>query len=242
MSKAPTRRAPAAAKPARRAPGPVDQTRGAGAPAPASAAATAPPPASFYEPGGETDSPLAMASRPLEGRIPPDAERLREEPDAGLTADVEVVAAAEENAEETYEQQVARIRSMRRPLGEFSLKLDIEKRPRYHTHWFNDAGARIDEALLAGWAFRQRNGQRVRRAVGTGRDKGVLYAYAMDLPLEFYLEDRAKADQNATEKMTSLKASPFRAPAGSAAKSDAGKFYSPVEGQEPIRQEHIDHL
>jgi hypothetical protein len=241
----PTRRAPAA-KGARKPPGPVNQSRGAGAVAPASAAATAPPAASFYDPGDETDSPLSMASEPLTRRTPIDAEVLRDEPDSGLSADVEVLVGVQETGDEgrpeTYEEEVRRIRAMRKPLGEFSLKLDIEKRRGYHTHWFNDAGARIDEALGAGWAFRQRNGQRVRRAVGTGRDKGVLYAYAMDIPIEFWAEDLAARNQNATDKMASLKASPFRAPSGSAQKSDAGKFYSPVEGQEPIRQEHIDHF
>lgn len=233
----------------RRSPaGPKNQSRGAGAPAPVSAAATAP---TFYEPPGDSraESPLAQARPPAPPAPAPDPEapvELYETDDARLSADAQVLAAAEEKSpgasEETYEQQVARIRAMRRPLGEFHLKLDIEKRRGYHTHWFNDAGARIDEALLAGWAFRQRDGQRVRRAVGMGRDQGVLYAYAMDIPLEFWQEDQAARHKQASEKMEALKASPFRAPSGSAKASDSGKFYSPVEGQEPIRQEHIDHL
>jgi hypothetical protein len=245
--------------------GPANQSRGAGAAAPASAAATAPRPpidrnpfeepaatgAGFYRPEGDSgrelgDSPLSLASEPLIERSPRDAVDLHEESDHSQSADVEVLAAVEEKpnpgAEETYEQQIARIREMRRPLGEFHLKLDIEKRRGYHTHWFNDAGARIDEAVAAGWAFRTRDGQRVRRAVGVGRDRGVLYAYAMDLPIVFWQEDMAARHKQATEKMESLKSAPFRARPGAAKPSDSGKFYSPVEGQEPIRQEHIDHL
>lgn len=248
MSKAPVRRRSPA--------GPKNQSRGAGKAAPASAAATAPRPApqpaapTFYDPGDSAqDSPLAAAqppAAPAPEREPDAPVLLHRTEEARLSADPQVLAAAEEKSpgapEETYEQQVARIRAMRRPLGEFHLKLDIEKRRGYHTHWFNDAGARIDEALLAGWAFRSREGQRVRRAVGHGRDQGVLYAFAMDIPLEFWQEDQAARHQQATEKMEALKASPFRAPSGSAKASDSGKFYSPVEGQEPIRQEHIDHL
>lgn len=134
---------------------------------------------------------------------------------------------------ENLESDIARIRGLRRPLGSFTQKLALNPRPGYYTHWFNDEGGRIGDALDNGWAHRlDKEGQNIRRAVGRGRDAGVLYAFAMCIPEVFWQEDQAAKHKDAASKMESLKANPFPSQAGQAKQSDQGKFYSPRE--EPL--------
>ena len=141
---------------------------------------------------------------------------------------------------EDLEADIARVRSLRRAFGSSTLKLALAKRPGYHSHWFNGEGGRIDDALADGWAHRKdADGKPLKRAVGRGRDQGVLYAYAMDIPEKFWLEDMAAKHAVASEKMAALKASPFQAKTGQAQRSDAGKFYSPVEGRDPLEIENV---
>lgn len=134
---------------------------------------------------------------------------------------------------ENLESDIARIRGLRRPLGSFTQKLALNPRPGYYTHWFNDEGGRIGDALDNGWAHRlDKEGKNIRRAVGRGRDAGVLYAFAMCIPEVFWQEDQAAKHKDAASKMESLKANPFPSQAGQAKQSDHGKFYSPRE--EPL--------
>ena len=202
---------------------------GAGEQAPESAAASSP--AGFYSPGDEPApaNPLAAATFEHVARTQAAAQPVGE-----VTAESPGVVHLEPG--DDLEADIARIMAMRRPLGVQAQKLALPKRNGYHTHWFNDEGGRIDDALNNGWAHRKdKDGKPLKRAVGMGRDKGVLYAYAMDIPEIFWLEDMAARNQLAADKMESLKASPFQAKSGQAQKSDAGKFYSPVEGQEPLQ-------
>jgi len=133
------------------------------------------------------------------------------------------------------EADIARIRSLRRPLGSFSQKLALEPVPGYHQHWFNDVGARIDEAKANGWAHvLDAERKPIKRAVGVGRDNGVLYAYAMKLPQVFWQEDIDARHRDAAERVDQLKASPFQSKPGQAEASDAQKFYSPSSGVAPL--------
>lgn len=228
---------------------PANQSRGTGVPVPESTASRRAPEA-FFNPDATPAqraaalenaglSELAALRGPIEGaserfdNLHPQAPVEIEE---NLTGDDIVVASAQVadaagGADETLEQAIERIRSIRKPLGEFSLKLAIDKRRGYHTHWFNDQGARIEEALANGWAFRKRDGKPIRRSVGMGRDNGVLYAYVMDLPLVFWQEDQDAKHRTAQGKMDALTSAPFQAKQGTAQKSDKGKFYDPSESE-----------
>ncbi len=244
-------------RPARRpraTPGPVNQTRGAGEAATASAAATKP----FYAPdsGEPTEVRSAMAEHladvahdaGLEQPLHVEEVRAQAIPaPGGNTADHSLarkgLAAEKASAPEpgeNLEDDIARVRAMRRPLGAFTQRLALAHRAGYHSHWFNSEGGRIDDALANGWAHRKdADGKPLKRAVGRGTDQGVLYAYAMDLPEQFWLEDTAAKHQAASDKMEGLKAAPFQAQAGASKRSDQGKFYSPVEGREPLEIEKI---
>lgn len=227
----------------RRPPGPANQSRAAGAPTPASAAATAPRSGPFYDADdGSTPAPASpLAAVPSDAPLRTQGSfnrTVRESAvalEAGGSADVDVLereAAAEELVDgETLEEAIARIREFRRPLGAYSQKLALEPRRGYHTHWFNDVAGRIDEAQANGWAHvKGKDSKPIARCVGTGRDKGAMYAFAMILPEQFWLEDMAAKHQAAQSKIDALKASPFRAPSGAAQASDKGKFYDPSEG------------
>lgn len=130
---------------------------------------------------------------------------------------------------------VERIKGMRKPFGAFTQKLALPERPGYKRHWFNDTGARVEEAISSGWAFVSGNdGKNIRRVVGTGRDNGVLYAMAMEIPKVFWQEDMDARHEAAAGRMEELKAKPFKSAPGQSKPSDAGKFYSPDDAAAPI--------
>lgn len=157
---------------------------------------------------------------------------------AGLSADADISEHASTDSRLSLVQDIARIRSIRKPFGAFTQKLALPIRSGYHRHWFNDIAGRIEEAESSGWThIKGRDGKPIRRVVGTGRDNGALYAFAMELPEVFWEEDMAARNDAAASKMDELKKSPFRAPAGSAKASDKGKFYSPKE-ESPIVISH----
>lgn len=135
--------------------------------------------------------------------------------------------------------EIARIRSLRRPLGAFAQKLALPERPGYHRHWFNDTPGRIDEAEANGWAFvRDRDGKDpISRVVGTGRDNSALKAYAMELPAVLWQEDIDAKHAEAKSRIDGIKASPFRSKPGEAKAADKGKFYSPQEDVAPLSVE-----
>lgn len=211
---------------------PQNQSRGAGAAAPASAAATQPR-SGFYNPDSLlAASPLRQATEIHVERVQAEAVQQEEHQpsvDGPLAAELHAVL-VEPPAGETLEEAIQRIRLIRKPLGAYQQKLALDKRPGYHTHWFNDEGGRIDDALANGWAFRKdKDGKPTKRAVGRGRDQGVLYAYGMDIPEVFWQADMDARHAAAAEKIDGLKAAPFRAPNGKADKADKGRFYDPVE-------------
>lgn len=178
-----------------------------------------------------------MAKKPetesLLPEAPPAAPQAKvEEPQLWLTSDVERQLEgmkAEDRA--AYIEEVERIRSTRKgAFGSYQQKLALEKRPGYYTHWFNDFPGRIDAALENGWTYRKdKEAKPTRRVVGTARDGGPQFAYAMDIPNIFHEEDMAVRHKMATERLDDIQKNPIRAPAGVAKASDRGKFYSPVE-------------
>lgn len=232
--------------------GPANQSRAAGAPTPASAAATAATPSrqspgagnSFYDTGaapaavqhvpGQAASPLEAASSMQAEHVASVGDRALSMGD-GLSADVDLSPEFEGRADEaaTLAADIERIGKMRRPLGEYQQKLALAPRRGYHRHWFNDTAGRVDEAKANGWAHvKGSDGINEKRVVGSGRHGGELHAYAMEIPEVFWLEDmKAKTAMN-NRRMDALKASPFKAQAGTMKASDKGKFYSPVE--EPL--------
>ncbi len=223
---------------------PSNTSRGAGAPAPTSAAATAPmagahhgeSPSSFYAPGDDT---IAKAS-PFTESVLRDHASLGERLGSADREVVETMAAEAITDPNDLEAEIARIRSIRKPLGAYSQKLALEKRPGYHRHWFNDIAGRVEEAAANGWAHvKGKDGKPISRCVGSGRDKGALYAFAMELPEVFWLEDQAARHQVATDKVDALKRSPVRAEPGTAKPSDKGKFYDPTESGDILQIQKI---
>ena len=155
------------------------------------------------------------------------------EVESGLTADAALAPNSAPQEGESLEQAIARIRGIRPAFGSaMTQKLALPKRAGYHRHWFNDVAGRIDEAVASGWAHIEnpRDGKPLRRAVGTGRDNGALYAYAMELPEVFWQEEMDARHKQASERIESIKKQPFAAKPGQAQSSDKGKFYDPNEG------------
>ena len=135
-----------------------------------------------------------------------------------------------------YDAEVSRIRQTRKPFGAFTQKLALASRPGYHRHWFNDIPGRIDEAKISGWTHVNDKGQPVKRIVGTGRDKGALYAFAMEIPSVFWEEDEQAKFARAKAPIDAIRSSPFQAQKGQAEKSDNEKFYSPRESALDIQK------
>lgn len=157
--------------------------------------------------------------------------------ETNISADASIAPNSEPQDGESLDQAVARIRaererSGRHVFGSLHQKLALPVRSGYHRHWFNDVAGRVDEAKASGWAHikNPRDGTPLRRAVGTGRDSNVQWAYAMELPLVFWQEEMDARHALAKEKIDGIKASPFRAQPGQSQVSDQGKFYNPVEG------------
>lgn len=222
---------------ARKAVGPINTSRGSGPAVPASAAATAHRPSKVYDPD-DGESGLSAVHR-VEY-----VDTLRRD-SVGVddhTADVEVVDAAETGDGaapdgETLDQAIARIRATRKPVGAYSQKLALPSRSGYHRHWFNDTAGRIEEAAANGWAHvKGSDGKPIKRCVGTGRDRGALFAYAMEIPLVFWQEDQDSKNRAAGDVMDNLKRAPVRAPVGGTTQADKGKFYDPTESSEGIIQ------
>ena len=218
----------------RRVPGPVDQSRGTGPRVPDSAASHSPAP--FYD--ADDEEPSALDLDAVRAR----AVGVEDDISADQSVGASVLASLREPGAaasvSTYEDDLARVaelRSGRRVLGSYSQKLALDARRGYHRHWFNDTAGRIDEAVAAGWAHVQgRDGAPIKRCVGTGRDRGALFAYAMEIPLVFWQEDQDAKHEAAANVMDNLKRSPFRADKGTMRPEDKGTFYDPTESGSPI--------
>ena len=157
------------------------------------------------------------------------AQSIQVEPKSPITADASILTPDNIDRQE-YLAEIERIRSTRKPFGSFTQKLALPPRPGYKTHWFNDVPGRIDEAKEGGWSHRKDDkGKPLRRVVGTGRDKGALYAYAMDIPVVFWEEDLQLKFERARSMTDGLKSSPVQTKPGSLTSQDKEKFYTPRE-------------
>ncbi len=205
----------------------LDKSNLPGGPVPESAASIKGRP--LYDPDGSADSGAGNEFASFAGTVRDSAIPL----EYGGSVDREVAeAAAFESHSEPHDLQadIERIRAFRKPIGSFFQKLALPPVPGYKQHWFNDVAGRIAEATANGWAHvTGTDGKPLCRAVGTGKDNGALYAYAMKLPLVFWQEDMDLRHAQAAEKIEGLKNSPFRAPQGSAQAADKGKFYDPTD-------------
>ena len=159
--------------------------------------------------------------------------------DSGLSADHTLAANSEPKPGESLDDAIARIRQIRKPFGTaMSQKLYLPPRIGYHRHWFNDVAGRVDEAKATGWSHvKKPDGTPTKRVVGTGRDNGVLWAYAMELPEVFWEEEQSHKHKIAQDKVDAIKKKIAVAQAGQAQSSDQGKFYNPHEdrGSDPIQ-------
>jgi len=223
----------------------LNESRAAGQPVAASAAATEPTSfydtgdtqgASNYDPDPAEPQPRAVHQTVFAERVRQHASQL----ETGGSADREVVeglAAEAITDPNDLAAEIERIRKIRKPIGAYSQKLALPKRSGYHRHWFNDVAGRVAEAELNGWThIKGTDGKPISRCVGSGRDKGALYAFAMELPELFWQEDQDARNQAAADKMQGLKSAPFRSAPGQAKPADKGKFYDPTESEEgPIQ-------
>lgn len=158
--------------------------------------------------------------------------------DENLTADSAFAAPLDER--KVLIEDVARIRSMRKPFGSFTQKLALPTRSGYHRHWFSDEPGRVDEAKSNGWAHvEDKEGKPLRRVVGRGRDAGAMYGYAMELPSVFWEEDMAARNDAAQARIDEIKKSPIRAKPGQAQASDRDKFYSPNDAPLSMTQTSV---
>lgn len=196
-------------------------SRAAGAPVPASAAATAPPVAAYVE----------IPRSALEG-----VKEQAVEVEESLTADASLSPqyTSENPEKDQLRAEIARIRKIRKPFGALTQKLALDKRYGYHRHWFNDQAGRVQEAEENGWSFIEgKDGKPLRRPVGMGRDNGVLYAYAMELPEVFWEEDMAARHAEAAAKLATTKGVK---PQGIALKKeDSSNFYSPSGREDAVQ-------
>lgn len=154
----------------------------------------------------------------------------------GLSADASLSEHGRDQDPDSLASDIARIRKIRKPFGAFAQKLALPIRPGYHRHWFNDVAGRVDEAKASGWEHVAGPDKKpIKRVVGSGRDNGALFAFAMELPSVFWEEDQKARNDAAQEKIDSIKKSPFRSAPGQAKPSDTGKFYSPQEDTGPLQ-------
>lgn len=88
-------------------------------------------------------------------------------------------------------------RRERKPFGSQAQKLAYPQRAGYHRHWFNDVPGRIDRAKEAGYDHVMgEDSKAVKRPVGTKDGGGVLMAYLMEIPQDWYDDDmKAQQDQ-----------------------------------------------
>ena len=83
-------------------------------------------------------------------------------------------------------------RGPRVPLGAHRLRLEGEERPGFKRRYLNDVGSRIEQARNAGYTFVNdpKTGEPKKQLVGVLKEGGGMYAYLMEIPIEFYNEDQ----------------------------------------------------
>lgn len=80
----------------------------------------------------------------------------------------------------------------RQPFGNQTQKLAYPLRSGYHRHWFNDDPGRVDQAILAGYTHViDKDGNNVKRVVGSNAGGNPITGFLMEIPEEWYQEDMA---------------------------------------------------
>lgn len=119
------------------------------------------------------------------------------EPEAEAT-ETEMPSADIEGA--AGEDPMALRRRNRKPFGSHSQKLAYPPRQGYHRHWFNDVPGRVERAKEAGYEHVLGDDKKsVKRPVGVKEGGGVLLAYLMEIPQQWY-DDDMKAQQDLIDK------------------------------------------
>lgn len=81
---------------------------------------------------------------------------------------------------------------VRRPFGTQEQKLAYAQREGFHRHWFNDTPGRVDDAVAAGYTHvKDARGQNVSRLVGRTEGGDGLNAFLMEIPDEWFQQDKA---------------------------------------------------
>lgn len=80
-------------------------------------------------------------------------------------------------------------RTQRIPMGVPRAKLHAEVKPGYFGYWFNDIHGRIQQAEQAGYTHVSEGKER--RQVGVHPDGSPMFAYLMQIRMEFHDEDEA---------------------------------------------------
>lgn len=218
---------------------------------------TKPADAPLYQPEARPKAPPADVKKQAKRKVPASTiaarEALKEQAErtfsavehtpmetghAGITADASLspkIKSAAPAPEEQLRADIARIRATRRPFGNLTQKLYLPPIPGYMQHWFNDEPGRIDQAVQGGWAnVEDSQGRPIKRVVGRSRESGAMYGYAMKLPKQLFDEDMALKHAHASERVETIRKTPFSARAGTLTKQDDQKFYSAKEMDQPV--------
>lgn len=94
----------------------------------------------------------------------------------------------------------------RKPFGAAEQQLAYPPIAGYRLYWFNDTPGRIARALSAGYEHvADHDGSPVRRNVGRGENGGGMTGYLMKIPIEWYYEDMASAQEQLARRLSDIK-------------------------------------
>lgn len=122
---------------------------------------------------------------------------------AGARDRGEMQATAQQMAREGTEARTAPL--AREPFGAGEQQLAHPPIPGYRLYWFNDTPGRIERAERAGYAHVDDRHGHVARNVGRGERDGGLRAYLMKIPMEWYEEDMAKAEDQLNSRLRDIR-------------------------------------
>lgn len=121
---------------------------------------------------------------------------------------------------------------VRKPFGDADMKLNYPNREGYHRHWFNDTPGRLMQAWGAGYdQVHDPHGRPVHMVVGISQGGVPLVAYLLEVPLQWYLEDRAKKDARVIDLLQQIGRGDYTRPKG----PDGDARYMPQRDEIVIR-------
>jgi hypothetical protein len=113
--------------------------------------------------------------------------------------DAEITAALPSTPAPIADDMEPKAVRVRKPFGQHRQKLAYNIAPGFHGHWFNDDPGNVDRAKEAGYDHVVEKGKPVSSPVGVARDGGVLIAYLMQIPQEWYDEDMREQQKGVDE-------------------------------------------